>query len=311
MAFHVDVSTKTFGSSDDFHCASAPAACDSQRRQHFAKTSVRLLADLGFDGIDIDWEYPTNPTESQNFVELLRAVREELHAYASRVGQDPSSFLLTVACPAGPSNFEKLRIKEMDQYLDFWNLMAYDYAGSWDSSAGHQANLYPSSKNGQTTPFSTLAAVDHYMRHGLASSPHKIVIGCPLYGRAFTNTKGPGHGFNGVGEGSWENGVWDYKDLPRPNSSVHEDEQAIASYCQAGDNGGTMVSYDTPRIAKMKADYIASNSLGGVMWWESSGDKKSDPMIATMAHKLGKLEQKSNTIEYPESKYENLRKGFR
>ena len=287
----------------------APASTP-QGRSAFAKSCVDLLKNLGFDGIDIDWEYPQNAEEAQHYVELLAAVRKELDAYAAECA-NKHHFELTVACPAGPLNYEKLDMPKMDKYIDFWNLMAYDYAGSWDTVSGHQANLYPSPSDPSCTPFSTNTAVEYYIAHGVA--PHKIVMGMPLYGRAFENTDGPGRSFQGVGEGTWENGVFDYKKLPLEGSKECYDEKAQASYCFSSSQR-KLVSYDTAAMAKTKAAYITKKDLGGAMWWESSGDRASEgSLIATVAGCFGGpggLQKQENCISYPETKYDNLRAGF-
>ncbi|KAL8695346.1 MAG: hypothetical protein Q9218_000105 [Villophora microphyllina] len=277
----------------------AGPATSPQGRAKFAQTAVKLVQDLGFDGLDIDWEFPKDDNEAKAFVELLAAIRKEY-------GND--KFLLTIACSAGPANYEKLHMKEMDQHLDFWNLMAYDYSGSFDSHAGHQANLYPSSDNPTSTPFSTDKAIQYYTSHGVAAN--KIVLGMPLYGRAFLQTDGPGKSYNGVGEGSWEKGLWDYKVLPKPGAQEHVDKKIGASWSyDAGSK--MMVTYDNKEMAGQKAQYIKDKHLGGGMWWETSSDKKGgDSLIATVKNALGSLEKSNNKLDYPHSQYDNIKKGM-
>ena len=72
-----------------------------------------------------------------------------------------------------------------------------------------------------------------------------------------------------------------------------------------------MISYDTPAIAKLKANYIMANKLGGAMWWDSSSDKplnSSESLTDTVVQTFGTLEQVNNNLNYPDSEY--LRNGM-
>ncbi|KAG5208183.1 Endochitinase [Trichophyton interdigitale] len=309
--FHTLLSIGGWTYSSNF---AAPASTP-QGRETFARSAVKLVANLGFDGIDIDWEYPKDDTEAYNFVLLLEAVRNELDKFSAEVIQRPDGgrLLLTVAAPCGASNYSVFRMADMDRYLDFWNMMCYDFAGSWDSKTGHQANLYPSVDNPASTTFSIDAALRAYMAGGV--HPAKIICGLPLYGRAFEQTDGPGKPFQGVGEGSWENGIWDYHVLPKDGAEEYNDENLGASWSYSGSER-KMISYDTPLITRKKVDYIRGVGLGGAMWWELSGDHPVDherSLIKTVVEGFGgtgALEMRENNLNYPTSEYDNLRNGF-
>lgn len=278
-------------------------ASSAASRAKFASTCVQFIRDLGFDGIDIDWEYPATDAEASNFVLLLSTLRSALDSYSAQYANG-YHFQITVACPAGPVNYQIMHLKDMDAYLDAWHLMAYDYAGSWGTLSGHDANLYPSTLNPASTPFSTNKAVTDYIAAGVPSS--KMILGMPLYGRSFDGTSGLGESYSTVGSGSWENGIWDYKVLPKAGATEYYTSEAGATYSYDS-SSQELISYDTPAMAVKKVQYIDSYGLGGAMFWETSGDKTgSGSLIGTVAGALGILESSQNNLYYPVSAYANL-----
>jgi len=265
--------------------------------------------------LDIDYEYPSDDAQARGYVELLKELRQGLdaHAYSKGISY---KYPLTIAAPCGPQNYEKLRVREMDPYLDFWNMMAYDFSGSWDSVAQHQANVHGG-------PISASKAINWYISQGLPR--HKIIMGIPLYGRSFMSTEGPGTPFSGIGPGSWEQGVYDYRALPLPNAHVMHDDRALASWSYDSQKK-EMVSYDSEQVARWKGEWIAKERLGGSMFWELSGDKGShregmeggegktpvpgNSLVRIVKDAMGGLDRSPNWLEYERSKFDNLKKGM-
>ncbi|GAA5980699.1 hypothetical protein JCM5350_006356 [Sporobolomyces pararoseus] len=280
---------------------------DDQKRARFVESAVRLVEDYALDGLDIDWEYPQNAKEARDYVLLLRDLRHGLDRLAQEKGiQLPHGFELTVAAPCGPSTYETLMIREMDQYLSFWNLMAYDYAGSWDSTANHHANLFGSSPDS----LSSDRAIRFYTSQGVPVQ--KLVLGMPLYGRSFTNCKGPGQPFQGVGQGSWEAGSYDYKVLPLPSCQEHYDPHLVTAACMTPNS--EWITYDSAASAAAKAEFINLNQLAGAMYWELSGDKPRDQggIVGLVKDKLQQvgMDTRENCLDYRGSKWANLRQGM-
>jgi len=136
---------------------------------------------------DIDYEYPGTAAQGQGFADLLTSLRTAFNALAAKKG-DSEPYQITAAVGAGPLGYTYLKVKQMDDALDYWNLMvcrhlfilmrrtdpslqSYDYAGSWLSWADNQANMYYGSRTG----YSTDSALDWYISRG--ATPAKMIIG--------------------------------------------------------------------------------------------------------------------------------------
>ncbi|PPJ59712.1 hypothetical protein CBER1_10555 [Cercospora berteroae] len=249
--------------------AFALPASSSDGRETFADSAVKLMQQYGFDGLDIDWEYPQSETEGANFSRLLALIRDKLDQLST------GDFLLSAAVSVDSAKNYKLPLKDMDAVLDLWILMGYDYATSDDNDAAHAANVYASNMT-EETPFNADAAVTLFADSGVSIS--KLILGMPLYGHDFIETDGPGHPFKYSSKGSWDTdntGIWDYKSIPISADAVVELDSDIMASWSYDARSRTMISFDNTEIAALKARYIMERGLGGAMWWEITGDQPS------------------------------------
>lgn len=291
-----------------------PALATADGRKKFCESSLALMTDLGLDGFDIDWEYPENETEGANLVDTVQRCRKvstscdvitsltqmaktdtnQLYDEYSAKHLRGYHFELGISSPAGPQRYTVLPIRDMDPYVDSWNLMAFDYQGpGFSNFTGHLSNVYASKTNPKSTdgwdavnqkmtPFNTKQAIDYYKAN--VASPCKIQLGMPLYGRSFANVadlsldgRAMGQKFNGSGQGTWEPGVLDYKDLPQNGSKLFHDKEVLASWTWDAKKK-QLVSFDTPEVQVWKTEYLKEEGLGGAWWWDSSSDRpSSDP----------------------------------
>lgn len=161
------------------------------------------------------------------------------------------NYILTAALPANRSVLQYIPLRSAAEYLDFINLMAFDFSGSWKSKSGHHAQLYALHKDEESGEKSVLFMTSQ----GFPST--KILLGIPLYGRSFLGAAGPGHKYRGVGG---DDGTFDYKQLPRSGAKEAVDKKAIAAFSLGGDGG--FVTYDNPDTVKAKAHFVKKKELG-------------------------------------------------
>jgi len=183
------------------------AASSSENRQRFADSCVNFIREWEFDGLNIDWEFPTvkrerdinNPndqgtphaddSEAETFVLLLKTLREAL----DRAGhQDGRYYTLTAAASISPTIINRVRPDTYAQYLDFLNVMSYDIHGPFEPVTGHQSALYHNpfepyhdiiDPNTPWEQLNTDAAMRHFESFGI--HPNKLVLGVPFYTRGW------------------------------------------------------------------------------------------------------------------------------
>ncbi|KAK0185757.1 glycoside hydrolase family 18 protein [Armillaria mellea] len=260
-------------------------------RTTFVSTAVTLIEDYA------------NAAEGQGFADLFTELRTAFDNLANSKG-DKTPYELSAAVAAGPNNYANLAVPQMNAALTYWNLMSYDYSGDWLDYTDNQANLY----GGARTGVSTDAAVQHFISAG--ADAWKINMGIPLYGRIFENTDGLGASYSGTGAGTLESGIYSYNVLPLGGAQVFENTDDVSSYSYDW-SCRELVSYDTPNIVALKAKYINDCGLAGSMFWELSTDKVgSESLVGAAAGVLGTLDKTKNHINYPNSKWDNIRSNM-
>lgn len=156
-------------------------AASAQLRTTMVENVIAFIRQYGFDGFDLDWEYPGmrggSTADKQNFIELLKLFRSRF---------DQAGYILTAAVGVTTEHISyAYDIPNMSKYLHYINLMAYDMHGTWDGVTGQNAPLYKS--NLESSAFASLnvdAVVNNWLSKG--ATPESLSMGIPIYGHTYT-----------------------------------------------------------------------------------------------------------------------------
>ncbi|XP_052562361.1 uncharacterized protein LOC120424548 isoform X4 [Culex pipiens pallens] len=265
----------------------SPLVADAERRSQFVKNSIKFLRQNHFDGLDLDWEYPafrdgSKPKDRENYAQLVQELREEFDRESSKTGRP--RLLLTMAVPAGIEYIDKgYDVAKLNKYLDWFNLLTYDYHSAYEPAVNHHSPLYPLEEPSEYN-FDSELNIDHSIKFYLnaGADREKLVLGIPTYGRSYTlynpdatEIGSPADGPGEQGDATREKGYLAYyeictavKDDPEW-TVVQPNPNAMGPYAYKGNQ---WVGYDDEEIARKKAKYVAENGLGGIMFWSIDND---------------------------------------
>ncbi|KAK2733938.1 hypothetical protein FQN57_001921 [Myotisia sp. PD_48] len=250
----------------------------------FVETAKGLVDRFGLNGLDIDWEHPSNPQEGANYLNLLASLRAQLPT--------PQYFLFS-ALPAGRWALQNINLAHAQYYLDAINLMAYDFSGPWCQQSGHQSQLFaPDKPHNDAACLSGNSAVTYLLAQNIPS--YKIFLGVPVYGRGFPGTNGVGQSkkcptkttANGPSDdgGGEEGCTYDYCDLPLPGAAEqHDTAVGGAAFCVDFRQNAGFITYDSPISVQQKALFVRDKRLGGLFYWHIASDSEqtSRSLVAT------------------------------
>jgi len=260
-----------------------PVAADSSRAARFAHSCAGSIREFGFDGIDIDWEFPGyaehngTPSDGKNFIRLLRVLRDTLDILGRQMDRH---LLLSAALPADRGQAEAMAIRDAEPLLDFLNIMTYDFFGPWDPRAYHNAPLY-AGEGGDSARTVDGAFRLYHDTFGIPAD--RINLGVPFYGHTFTGctalngAHGPADTVHFPAGGAFYYSIA----AQMKNFTRHWDEEARVPYLTSS-VWNMLVSYDDEESVREKARYVVDRGARGLIVWEITGDyfpDESHPLL--------------------------------
>ena len=263
-------------------------ALTDQSRTAFADSVVSFITTHGFDGVDLDWEYPVGgglssngrrPVDKVNFTLLMAKIREKLDVQ----GQiDGKHYLLAFAGASGSFYANNTELDKLSGYVDFATIMTYDMHGPWAGSlTDFNAPLYRPTESSPQYKWSCDDAVNLWISKGF--SKKKILMGIPFYGIKFNGVPNTNNGlyqsFSSGGSIAYDKIVSTYLNNEVYNRFIHVDARVPWLF-----DGSTFISYDNPESVAEKAAYIKNKDIGGAVIWELSQNADGSMLSAIYDH---------------------------
>ncbi|KAL4938539.1 hypothetical protein BDV06DRAFT_215028 [Aspergillus oleicola] len=256
----------------------------SSTRNSFIESATSFMNDYGFDGIDVDWEYPGasdrggRDEDTDNFVQFMKELKDACDG----------SYNITATLPSSYWYLKGFDVKGLSKYVDYFNFMSYDIHGTWDGNSEYTSSVI----NPHTNLTEISEGLDLLWRNDI--DPAKVLLGLGFYGRSFTlndtTCTHPGCSFDkeyesggaAPGECSGTSGILtDYeinRVINRYDPEVVYNKQAAVNWFTW--NNDQWVSFDNSKTLKQKADFANSRCMGGLFAWtldEGGPGSKTNP----------------------------------
>jgi chitinase len=245
--------------------------------QNFSQSAVDIVAKYQLDGVDIDWEYPGmvgdknkyRPEDRKGYTHLFKALREQLDALGKQTGKQ---YLVTTAIGGSREFLQHTQMEEAQKYLDYINLMSYDFDGTYDNMSSHHSNLL----SPPNMPYIYSADVCIQNLKSVGVDLKKVVMGIGFYGKGKVVTSTDNNGLYQIPERPARGGGYTYL----KDSLVNQ--KGFVRYWDAPSKAPFLfnaekkifIGYDDEESVKEKCDYIKKHKLAGAMFWEYFSDRK-------------------------------------
>lgn len=247
------------------------AVLTKESRKKLTDSGIDFLLKYNLDGLDFDWEYPAlqgdnnvvRPEDKENFVLMLKSFREALDSVGNLKNQH---YLSTIASGGFRGYLEVNDMAQAQKYLDFINIMAYDFYTAGDQNTGHHANLYPNGAKGR----SAQTTVEEHIEFGVPAE--KLVLGVPFYGRMWKSIDPKENGL--FQKGKFEMGLPYHQVYAISKNSSYSrfwDSKAGAPYLFSLKDSA-WITYEDAESLALKMKFVKENGLAGAMFWEMSED---------------------------------------
>ena len=221
-------------------------------REIFIDNIISICETYNYDGVDIDWEQPSNATEKNNltsFIDELRQAFNDLYP----------DWLISMAVPVSNWSGQYYDFNQLKQSVDFFNAMTYDIHGSWTNHAGHNSPLYQSPPG---DPDGSVNTGINYLVNTSGIGSQKVNVGIPFYGKEY-NTSDINQPFTGDAVARLYN---EYHGLINNGWNYIWDSNGQVPYLQ-NTNQNKIITIDDSLSVSIKSGYAISNNLGGLMIW--------------------------------------------
>lgn len=267
----VVVSVGGWGNSSNF----SSIAANANARARFAGNLKDFCLQNGYDGVDIDWEYPKS-SDRDNLVQMMRQIQDSLRSTGKNLS-------ISIAIPSYLS--DSYDYSSLSNIVNWFGVMTYDYHGSWTPHTGFVAPLYDPLPATGCLDGSVSSSINAFI-YNTKIPPSIIFMGLAFYGYSFQSA-GLYMPWTGSVASlpysrivSYEKSGWTY----------HWDDVSKVPYLT--DSLSThIITFDDTLSIKLKCQFLKSIDLGGAIIWRLGNDYSgnSQPLLETVWNSLNEV----------------------